>query len=306
MNALVNFSVSDMERMARAFAASKLFGVQNLEQGLALCLVAQSEGRHPASAAQDYHIIQGRPAKKADAMLRDFLAGGGKVEWHALTDAKADATFSHPAGGSARIDWTLERAKKAQLTTPMWSKYPRQMLRSRVVSEGVRTVYPMATSGMYVPEEVQDFTPEPQRVLEPPENETPHMVLEERREPVRDMLDGTLAALKRSPDGRLIPAEAKRQKIHEPLVNRIDAADAEDLEKIEAGFDELTKDHPAKWLDGYRDRIEARRRDLPQEPVDWEVRDQAQDAEYSDRIVDDFPGDRDPPMAGRHDREAVA
>jgi hypothetical protein len=39
----------------------------------------------------------------------------------------------------------------------MWKKYPRQMLRARVVSEGVRTVFPMATSFMYVPEEVAEF-----------------------------------------------------------------------------------------------------------------------------------------------------
>jgi len=137
--------VSDMERMAKAFAASKLFGVQNADQALALMLVAQAEGRHPASAAQDYNIIQGRPAKKADAMLRDFLSAGGKVEWHTLNDEKADATFSHPAGGSARIDWTLKRAQAAGISNPMWKKYPRQMLRSRAVSEGVRTVCPGAT-----------------------------------------------------------------------------------------------------------------------------------------------------------------
>ena len=159
MNAMVttNFAVSDMERMATAFAMSKLFGVTNVEQALALCLIAQAEGRHPASAAQDYHIIQGKPSKKADAMLRDFLSGGGKVEWHKLDDTIADATFSHPAGGSVRIAWDMERAKQAQLATPMWKKFPRQMLRSRTVSEGVRTVFPMATSGMYVPEEVQEF-----------------------------------------------------------------------------------------------------------------------------------------------------
>lgn len=158
-------NVSDIERMAHAFAVSRLFGVQNPEQAVALCLIAQAEGRHPASAAQDYHIIQGRPSKKADAMLRDFLAAGGKVEWHKLDDAVADATFSHPAGGAVRISWDMDRAKKAQLKTPMWDKYPRQMLRARVVSEGVRTVFPMATSGMYVPEEVQEF--EPQREQAP-------------------------------------------------------------------------------------------------------------------------------------------
>jgi len=176
MNNLVvhEHNVSDIERMARAFAASKLFGISTPDQALALCLIAQAEGRHPASAAQDYHIIQGRPSKKADAMLRDFLAGGGKVEWHALDDDIADATFSHPAGGSVRITWDMARAKKAELKTAMWAKYPRQMLRARVVSEGVRTVYPMATSGMYVPEEVQEFDA-PKPVLEAPANETGSM-----------------------------------------------------------------------------------------------------------------------------------
>ena len=151
------YTIPDIERMARAFSASKLFGVKTPEEALALCLIAQSENRHPASAAQDYHIINGRPAKKAESMLRDFIASGGTVEWHGLDDTKADATFSHPSGGTVRITWDMIRAKKAGLNTAMWSKYPRQMLRSRVVSEGVRTVCPGATSGMMVLEEAQDL-----------------------------------------------------------------------------------------------------------------------------------------------------
>jgi len=153
--------VADIERMARAVASSKLFGMTTPEQALSLMLVAQAEGRHPASAAQDYHIIQGRPAKKSDAMLRDFLSAGGKVQWLALDDKRAEATFSHPAGGTVTIAWDIDRAKRAALSgRDMWAKYPRQMLRSRVVSEGIRTVFPGATSGMYVPEEVPDM-PEP-------------------------------------------------------------------------------------------------------------------------------------------------
>jgi len=120
-------------------------------------LIAQAEGRHPASAANDYNIIQGRPAKKADAMLRDFLSAGGKVQWLALDDKQAEATFSHPSGGTVTIGWDMARAKAAGLGgKDMWAKYPRQMLRSRVVSEGIRTVFPGATSGMYVPEEIED------------------------------------------------------------------------------------------------------------------------------------------------------
>jgi hypothetical protein len=169
--------VSDIQVMAQAVAKSNLFGVKSLDQALALMLVSQAEGRHPALAARDYDVIQGRPAKKAEAMLRDFFAGGGKVEWHALDDTIADATFSHAQGGSVRIMWDMARAKKAGLGgKDMWSKYPRQMLRSRTVSEGVRTVWPAATSGMYVPEEVQDFAPAKARQVSesPPMLSAPH------------------------------------------------------------------------------------------------------------------------------------
>jgi hypothetical protein len=163
--AIATIPVSDVERMARAVASSKLFGVKSAEEALALMLIAQAEGRHPASAANDYNIIQGRPAKKADAMLRDFLSAGGKVQWLVLDDKKAEATFSHPSGGTVTIGWDMARAKAAGLGgKDMWAKYPRQMLRSRVVSEGIRTVFPGATSGMYVPEEVPDM-PEPRATV---------------------------------------------------------------------------------------------------------------------------------------------
>lgn len=162
---------SDMERMAQSITKSGLFGIKNVDQAIALMVVAQAEGTHPALVARDYDIIQGRPSKKSEAMLRAFMASGGHVQWHELTDTKADATFSHPAGGTVRIDWDMPRADRAGLTSKndsMYKKYPRAMLRSRVVSEGCRAVCPSSTSGMYTPEEAADI-PEitditPQRV----------------------------------------------------------------------------------------------------------------------------------------------
>ncbi len=151
------FSMPDIERVALAIAKGGLFGSSDPNAVLTLCLLAQAEGQHPAVVFRDYHIIKGKPAKKADAMLRDFVSSGGKVEWHQLDDKIADATFAHPGGGTVRIDWTIDRARQAGLTTDMWRKYPRQMLRSRVISEGVRTVYPGATSGLYEVGEVQDI-----------------------------------------------------------------------------------------------------------------------------------------------------
>ena len=162
-------SMGDMERMALAIAKSGLFGIKTPEAAMSLMLISIAEGRHPALAARDYDIIQGRPAKKSEAMLRDFLQSGGSVEWHNLNDDLADATFSHPQGGKVRITWDMERAKQAGLAgRDMFKKFPRQMLRSRVVSEGIRTTCPMATSGMYVPEEVVEFDSPKQIKVEKP------------------------------------------------------------------------------------------------------------------------------------------
>ena len=154
------WTLDALERAAAYIVRSGLFGVKRTEEAVALMLLAQAEGLHPMRAVQEYHIINGRPALRADAMLARFLQAGGRVEWHTLTDERAEATFSHPQGGSVRIAWTLEDAKRAGLIQKPgsnWDKYPRAMLRARVVSEGVRTVYPGVVVGVYTPEEVADF-----------------------------------------------------------------------------------------------------------------------------------------------------
>jgi hypothetical protein len=161
-------SMADIERMANAVAKSGLFGVKTPDQAMALMLIAHAEGMHPAIAARDYDIIQGKPAKKAEAMQRDFLKSGGKIKWKELSDTAAEAEFTHEAGGTISIRWDMDRASKAGLSgKDMWKKFPRQMLRARCISEGVRTVNPMATSGMYAVEEVQDFEPKPMQDVTP-------------------------------------------------------------------------------------------------------------------------------------------
>jgi hypothetical protein len=150
--------VADIERMATAVAKSGLFGIKTPEQGVALMLIAQAEGMHPAIAARDYHVIQGRPALKADAMLARFQSSGGKVVWKVYEDAEVTGEFSHPQGGTVTITWTFAQATKIGLTgKDNWRNYPRAMLRARVISEGIRTVYPGCVVGVYTPEEVEDF-----------------------------------------------------------------------------------------------------------------------------------------------------
>lgn len=152
-------SFDEIMRMAETIAKSRLFGVTQVDQVVALMLMAEAEGRHVASAMQDYSVIQGKPSLKAEAMLARFQQAGGKVKWTCLTDERVAAIFSHAQCEPVEIDWDMARAKQAQLANPMWKKYPRQMLRARVISEGVRTAYPGVLGGLYAPEEQIEFEP---------------------------------------------------------------------------------------------------------------------------------------------------
>lgn len=159
--------VADIEKMAFAVAKSGLFGIKTQEQAMALMLIASAEGLHPAIAARDYHVIQGRPALKADAMLARFQAAGGKVNWTEYTESCVTGVFSHPQGGEVPVTWTIEHAKKlGYLSKDNWKNFPRAMLRARCISEGIRTVYPGVVVGVYTPEEVEEFDQPKPRVKE--------------------------------------------------------------------------------------------------------------------------------------------
>lgn len=152
--------LNDIQQMAEVAATSKMFGFKNQQEAMAIMLLCQAENLHPAVAMRDYHVIQGRPALKADAMLARFQQAGGSVKWKDYTDEKVTGEFSHPSGGTLDVTWTMEQAKRIGIANKdNWRNYPRAMLRARVLSEGIRAVYPGCVVGVYTPEEVQDFAP---------------------------------------------------------------------------------------------------------------------------------------------------
>jgi hypothetical protein len=153
-------TIQDMTNMAVSFTKSGFFGYKTSAEAFTLMCLAQANGLHPAKAAERYHIIQGRPAMKADAMLAAFQESGGKVRWVKRTDKECTLHLEHPQGGELDVTWTMARAQAAGLTGKQtWKQYPTQMLSARCVSEGVRALYPACLCGMYTPEEVIDFTP---------------------------------------------------------------------------------------------------------------------------------------------------
>jgi hypothetical protein len=132
-----------------------------------------------------YHNIQGRAALKSDAMLARFQQAGGKLQWLKTTQTECEAEFSHPQGGTTVIRWGMEDAKRANLAgKENWRTYPRQMLRARVISEGVRATFPGVITGVYTPEEVADFTDAPSAELKQAEGATIQAEPEVKRQKV--------------------------------------------------------------------------------------------------------------------------
>jgi hypothetical protein len=177
-------STADVDLIAKRAAESKLYpGISTPQAAFTLMMLCQADGLHPATALRRYHIIEGKPSMKADAMLAGFQNAGGKVRWLERTDLKVSAEFSHPSGGTVTITWDMEQAKRAKLAQKdIWQKYPRQMLTARVISEGIRTILPAVVQGMYTPEEVQDFD-EP-RAVAPARATTRVIEIEPHQEPV--------------------------------------------------------------------------------------------------------------------------
>ena len=151
--------VSDMTVMADSIVKSGFYGFKTKEQVMAVMLVAQAENKHPASVVQEYDIIQGKPALKSQAILARFQLSGGSVQWDEVTPKKVKGTFKHPQGGTLTVEWTIEMAKQAGIYREGsgWSKYPEDMLRARVISRAVRSIYPACILGHYATEEVMDF-----------------------------------------------------------------------------------------------------------------------------------------------------
>jgi hypothetical protein len=165
-NAIYN-KISDplqaIQMMGEMIWGSGMFGCVKPEQGMVLAMTCLAEGKAPLELAKTYHIIEGKLSMRADAMLGRFLSSGGKVKWLVRNDKEVKALWTHD-GNEIEIGVTVEEMKangvalsKTGQMKDNWKRFPRQMLTARCISEGVRLLAPQIVSGIYTPEEVQDF-----------------------------------------------------------------------------------------------------------------------------------------------------
>lgn len=180
MTALSTNVNQDPMTLCKMIATSGLAGAKTPEATFALACMSLAEdpgaAQNPLAfmaalgrAATNYHIVNGRPSMKSEIMLSRFQVAGGKVEWLQYDDKKVVGTFSHPSGGTITVDWTIERATAAGLTGKPgpWQTHRRAMLRSRVIVEAIRTIYPAVLNGAMEPDEDMEASSPAPSVYQP-------------------------------------------------------------------------------------------------------------------------------------------
>lgn len=138
------------ETLGNWFTRSGLFGCDKTEQGNMLALVCLLERKSPTEITRNYDIVQGRLRKKAMALHADFRARGGSIRWLNTGDEGQEATaeFSFE-GQTLTLRYGIEQAKAAGLvkSKSAWETNPGNMLRARLLSNGIGMLCPEILAG---------------------------------------------------------------------------------------------------------------------------------------------------------------
>jgi hypothetical protein len=156
-------SVDDLQRLARLFAASGLFGRSaNPDATLAQCavqlLAGMEAGFTPFASITGIYVVQGRPGFSAQ-LLAQAIKKHPQYDYRVLekTDRLCRIKFLSGTEELGTETFTIEMAERAGLIKNggPW-KHPEAMLFARALTAGMRTHCPDALGGHtpYTPEEL--------------------------------------------------------------------------------------------------------------------------------------------------------
>ena len=155
----VNTQNVDLFTLCQSLAQSGYFkDATDAHKAVVKVLYGQELGIPPVSAMMGVHIIEGKPAPSSN-LLACIVKRSGIYTYRVRqnTEAVCELEFFERGESLGIVRWTMQDAVKAKLSgKDVWNKYPRQMLFSRCMSEGVRTHCPDLFGGapVYTAEEL--------------------------------------------------------------------------------------------------------------------------------------------------------
>lgn len=167
--------------MGKQIMHSEMFGCKSASAGTMIAWECFATGKSLLTLAKQYHIIHGRLSMRAETMLA-FFRTDAKGSHKILMRTSEEAAIELTCDGETnvfRLTWQeallepfVYEGKEAEIVAKLLNgktqglrikpKYstPRsrmQMLWARLISDSIRIVAPEIITGVYVPEEVDDF-----------------------------------------------------------------------------------------------------------------------------------------------------
>lgn len=152
---------TELEKLARMAASSRLFAVTSPESAIVIMLTGASLGVPPVVAMRSIHVVQGRAVLSSDLIHALVRRSGFCQSWHVSeTTAERCTITTHRRGEPQPYThtWTIAMARTADLAGKgTWRQYPAAMLRARCTAETARIVYPdVLMAGVYCEGEIDD------------------------------------------------------------------------------------------------------------------------------------------------------
>ncbi len=150
----------EVEKLAHAFAASGFFqDARDAAQAMVKIQAGRELGVPAIASMTSINVIKGRITMSAQLMAGLLQRAGYRLvtTWQGNEACTVEVSDSQGVLGSA--SFSLEDARRAGLSGQNWSKYPRNMLYARAVSNAARWYAPGVLLGVYTPEELEDSQP---------------------------------------------------------------------------------------------------------------------------------------------------
>lgn len=161
-------AISEIERIAEHAVKSGFYPelARNQSSAVMLALRCQADGIHPGLAYSTFHVIEGKPVMRADALQARFQANGGRfkvIKWDAR---ECTIDFWHPVlcPDPVRVTRTLEEMIKRGVARGRdggikknWAQFSEGMLWARVFTAGAKAVMPGVICGVMTESEAEDI-----------------------------------------------------------------------------------------------------------------------------------------------------
>jgi hypothetical protein len=156
-------SAEDALKIGQIIARSGMFACPNDENGAAIALFCYQDGISLFEFQRCFHLLDGKPTMKVDAMLAKLLEIGGSYEIISRTDKIASIRVNRKDGPQYDFTVTYDEVvasgvalKSNGTLKEQYRIRPKNMIWARVASDAIRTVEPRVNAGLYTTEEMED------------------------------------------------------------------------------------------------------------------------------------------------------